>query len=105
MQQGYTLLIEILSHSHGQVRQYTLKALTKLTVPRKYYSLIKNLSQKDPAEYNRRAALQLLEYMEQEDGKEDAGKVGDRKAAAFKGSEDKLTAVNYKAEESRFQKC
>ena len=39
--------------------------------------------------------------MEQEDGKEDAGKVGDRKAA-FKGSEDKLTAVNYKAEESRF---
>lgn len=95
-------LIENLSHSHGQVRQYTLKALTKLTVPRKYYSLIKNLSQKDPAEYNRRAALQLLEYMEQEDGKEDAGKVGDRKAAAFKGSEDKLTAVNYKAEESRF---
>lgn len=57
-------LIENLSDSHGQVRQYTLKALTKLTVPKKYYSLIKNVAENDRAEYCRRAALQLLQLME-----------------------------------------
>lgn len=57
-------LIENLNDSHGQVRQYTLKALTKLRVPDKYKSLIHNIYANDTAEYNRRAAKELLEAME-----------------------------------------
>lgn len=93
-------LIENLSDSHGQVRQYTLKALSKLTVPKKYFSLIKNVAQNDSAEYCRRAALQLLEQMQLEYSKEDTGM---KKAVALvKRPEAKPASVDYKLQESRF---
>ncbi|SCN25186.1 putative ATP-dependent DNA helicase YjcD [Clostridium sp. N3C] len=91
-------LIENLSDSHGQVRQYTLKALTKLTVPKKYYSLIKNVAENDSAEYCQRAALQLLEQMALEYSKKNVNKT----IAPAKSHKDNHKTVDYKAQENRF---
>jgi len=92
-------LIENLSDSHGQVRQYTLKALTKLNVPKKYYSLIKKLAQNDRVEYCRRAALQLLEQMELDHSIEGTGKNEDKVKSVTKNM---LASIDVKAQESRF---
>jgi DNA helicase II / ATP-dependent DNA helicase PcrA len=54
-------LIENLGDSHPQVRQYTLKALAKLKLPNTAHKIIKEISFKDGTEYNRRAALEILE--------------------------------------------
>lgn len=53
-------LIENLSDSHPQVRQYTLKALGKFELPMSAYRSIKEIASKDNAEYNRRAAQEIL---------------------------------------------
>lgn len=53
-------LIENLSDNHPQVRQYTLKALGKFELPVSAYESIKEISLKDNAEYNRRAAEDIL---------------------------------------------
>jgi len=92
-------LIENLSDSHGQVRQYTLEALTKLNVPKKYYSLIKKLAQNDRVEYCRRAALQLLEQMELDHSIEGTGKNEDKVKSVTKNM---LASIDVKAQESRF---
>lgn len=64
-------LIENLSDSHPQVRQYTLKALGNFELPQSAYESIKEIALKDNAEYNRRAAGEILKnnrFTQQEEG-------------------------------------
>ncbi len=63
-QKALPFLIENLGDSHGQVRQYTLKALTKLNILEEYHRLIYDISQNDAMEYNRRAAKEVLDSLE-----------------------------------------
>lgn len=56
-------LIENLGDEHAQVRQYTLKALKNFNIPSKYFNLVNSISLNDSAEYNRRAASELVELM------------------------------------------
>ena len=94
-------LIENLSDSHGQVRQYTIKALSKVIVPQKYYNLIKNLSENDSAEYCRRAASELLEKMKLYENKDTPAVriAGSPKSETFL---DNFSEVEFRAEENRF---
>jgi DNA helicase II / ATP-dependent DNA helicase PcrA len=54
-------LVENLSDSHHQVRQYTLKALSKFQLTSAYLKMIKDIAQNDKTEYNRREARQILD--------------------------------------------
>lgn len=54
-------LVENLSDSHHQVRQYTLKALSRFQLASAYLKLIKDIAQNDKTEYNRREARQILD--------------------------------------------
>ena len=94
-------LIENLADGHGQVRQYTIKALSKVTVPQRYYSLIENLAKKDTAEYCRRAAAELLEKMKLYRNVEDIQKkvTSSPKTETFN---DNFTLTNFKTEENKF---
>jgi DNA helicase-2/ATP-dependent DNA helicase PcrA len=97
-------LIENLSDSHGQVRQYTIKALSKVIVPQRYYSLIKNLSENDTAEYCRRAAAELLEKMKQYMNKSEVSPtvvkaVSIPKVETFA---DNYTEIKFRADENKF---
>jgi DNA helicase II / ATP-dependent DNA helicase PcrA len=58
--EAITFLVENLSDSHPQVRQYTLKALGKFELPQSAYESIKEITLKDSMEYNRRAAEDIL---------------------------------------------
>lgn len=62
-------LIDNLGDSHAQVRQYTLKALKNFDIPKKYINIIRAISDKDSAEYNRRAAEELLDLIAPNDSK------------------------------------
>jgi DNA helicase II / ATP-dependent DNA helicase PcrA len=58
--QAVPFLVENLSASHPQVRQYTLKALAKFNLKEPQYRVIKDIALRDEAEYNRRAAKEVL---------------------------------------------
>ena len=53
-------LVENLSDSHPQVRQYTLKSLYKFRLTTSALRVISNMATGDKAEYNRRAAKEIL---------------------------------------------
>ncbi|WP_139905303.1 UvrD-helicase domain-containing protein [Clostridium thermarum] len=97
-------LIENLSDSHGQVRQYTIKALCKLTVPQRYYSLIKNLSETDKAEYCRRAAAELLEKMKQHMIKSEAVLTSVKAVtqSSFETFKDNFSETKFRDKENKF---
>jgi DNA helicase-2/ATP-dependent DNA helicase PcrA len=54
-------LIENLGDSHPQVRQYTLKALSKLKLPAPALKVIQAVHESDAAEYNKRIAGEIIE--------------------------------------------
>jgi DNA helicase II / ATP-dependent DNA helicase PcrA len=58
-------LVENLSDSHHQVRQYTLKALSRFQLTSAYLKVINDIAQNDQTEYNRREAKQILDRVKQ----------------------------------------
>lgn len=95
-------LIENLNDNHGQVRQYTIKALTKVVVPQSYYSLIKNISEFDSAEYCRRAAAELLDKMNRQTPAAVIHMERDKALSVAQSFTENFTSRSLRGEENRF---
>lgn len=100
-------LIENLSDSHPQVRQYTLKALGNFELPQSAYESIKEIALKDNAEYNRRAAGEILKnnrFTQQEEGSFTKIEKGDISTVSEIKFDENFTNDTYSKKEEDFIK-
>ncbi|MDP4089628.1 MAG: UvrD-helicase domain-containing protein [Bacillota bacterium] len=100
-QKALPFLIENLSDSHSQVRQYTLKAMTKLGLPEEYRKFIYSISKNDSMEYNRRAAAELFNTFTEAESEPPAAGPKDERSSSMEFSEN-VPVRNIKAEEESF---